>query len=59
MCMVTVVESSYIRHWNAGVIVPVGHNAGVVSLLVVVHAAVALADEALLLAKGPDDTGAQ
>ena len=38
---------------------PVGHDAGVVGLLVLVHLQVALADEALLLLKGTDDADAQ
>lgn len=38
---------------------PVGHDAGVVGLLVLVHLQVALADEAFLLLKGADDADAQ
>lgn len=38
---------------------PVGHDAGVVGLLVLVHLQVALADEALLLLEGADDADAQ
>lgn len=38
---------------------PVGHDAGVIGLLVLVHLQVTLADEALLLPEGPDDTDPQ
>lgn len=38
---------------------PVGYNAGEISCLVVVHSSVTLSDEALLLSKCSDHTGAQ
>lgn len=38
---------------------PVGHNAGVIGLLVLVHLQVALADEALLFLEGADDADPQ
>ncbi len=38
---------------------PVGYNAGEISFLVVVHSAVTFSDEALLLSKCSDHTGAQ
>lgn len=44
--------------WAEGT-TPVGYNAGVVRLLVVVHPLVALVNEALLLSEGPDHGGAQ
>ena len=38
---------------------PVGHDAGVIGLLVLIHLQVTLVDEALLFRKGPDDTDPQ
>lgn len=38
---------------------PVGHDAGVIGLLVLIHLQVTLVDEALLFCKGPDDTDPQ
>lgn len=38
---------------------PVGHDAGVIRLLVLVHLQVALANEALLLREGADDADPQ